>query len=52
MRRASATTTTSDRDATRFVATVLFIVIALSIACTHAARYVLYGQLEIPWSKI
>jgi len=38
--------------ATRFVATLLFIVIALSIACTHAARCVYFGQLEILSSKI
>lgn len=44
---------TSDIDmATRFVATLLFIVIALSIACTHAARFVYVGQLEIGSSKI
>jgi hypothetical protein len=36
----------------RFVAALLFIVITLSIACTHAARCVLYGQLEILPSKI
>jgi hypothetical protein len=29
-----------------------FIVITLSIACTHAARYVLLGQLEMLSSKI
>jgi hypothetical protein len=46
MRRTSATRTT------RFVATLLFIVIALSIACTHAARFVYVGQLEIGSSKI
>jgi hypothetical protein len=44
MRRTSNTTT--------FVATVLFIVIALSITCTHAARCVYFGQLEILSSKI
>jgi hypothetical protein len=44
MRRMSATT--------RFVATLLFVVIALSIACTHAARCVYFGQLEIGTSKI
>ena len=42
---------TSD-TAARFVATLLFIVIALSIACTHAARFVYVGQLEIGSSKI
>lgn len=40
------------RDTTRFVATLLFVVIALSIACTHAARCVYVGQLEILSSKI
>ncbi len=45
MRRTSDTTT-------RFVARLLFIVIALSIACTHAARCVYFGQLEIWSSKI
>jgi hypothetical protein len=44
-------TTTGD-TATRFVARLLFIVIALSIACTHAARCVHFGQLEIGSSKI
>ena len=39
-------------DTTRFVAMLLFIVIALSITCTHAARCVLFGQLEILSSKI
>ncbi len=39
-------------DTTRFVATLLFIVIALSIACTHAARCVYFGQLEMRTSKI
>lgn len=48
MRRPSTTT----GDTTRFVATLPFIVIALSIACTHAARCVHFGQLEIRSSKI
>ena len=43
---------TSTSRPTRFVAMLLFIVIALSIACTHAARYVRVGQLEILSSKI
>jgi len=29
-----------------------FIVVALSIACTQAARCVLFGQLAIEFSKI
>lgn len=44
MRSASTTT--------RFVAVLPFIVIAPSIDCTHAARCVLFGQLEILSSKI
>ena len=43
---------TSATRTTRFVAALLFIVIALSIACTHAARFVYVGQLEIGSSKI
>ena len=39
-------------DTTRFVATLLFIVIALSIACTQTARCVYVGQLGILSSKI
>ena len=45
MRRTSDTTT-------RFVATLPFIVIALSIACTQTARCVYFGQLGIESSKI
>lgn len=45
-------TPTGATRATRFVAALLFIVVALSIACTHAARFVLFGQLEIGSSKI
>jgi hypothetical protein len=48
MRRTSTTGDTT----TRFVATLLFIVIALSIACTQTARFVYFGQLEIWSSKI
>jgi hypothetical protein len=39
-------------DTMTFVATVLFVVIALSIDCTQAARCVYFGQLEILSSKI
>ena len=42
---------TSD-TATRFVARLLFVVIALSIACTQTARFVYVGQLGIWSSKI
>lgn len=45
-------TITGATRTTRFVATLLFTVIALSIACTHAARFVYFGQLEIGSSKI
>jgi len=50
--RRSPSTTTTESDATRFVAALLFIVIALPIACTQTDRYVHYGQLGIRGSKI
>jgi hypothetical protein len=40
------------RGAIAGIATLLFIVIALFIACTHAARYVPLGQLDTESSKI
>jgi hypothetical protein len=42
---------TSDTT-TRFVATLPFITVALSMACTQTARFVYFGQLGIWSSKI
>jgi hypothetical protein len=50
-RRARSSPSTRTSEATPFTLLPV-IIVALSIACTHAARYVLLGQLDIPLSKI